>query len=61
MANRHNTGKMKKIATGGDVRTVAGNKNVIREAQDTKNKTNLPIAGALSGKGIGRKRGGGCK
>jgi hypothetical protein len=63
MANRHNTGKMKKIPTGGNVRhgNGAGNKNVLSEAQDTKTKTNLPIAGGLSGKGLARKRGGKCK
>jgi hypothetical protein len=61
--SRHNDGKMKKIASGGSVRVVSGNKNVLSEAQDEKTRTNLPIAGGLSGshKALGRKRGGGCK
>ncbi len=59
MANRHkgNSGKFSKIPTGGSVRTVAGNKNVLREAQSTETKKNLPIDSGLAGHGLGRKRG----
>ena len=60
MANRHKA-KMTKISTGGTVRTLSGNKNVLREAQSTETKKNIPSEGGLSGNGIGRKRGGSCK